>query len=392
MAPEKAAFIHVDDLMPKVALAQVATFYGVELPEMKQIGAEIRARCFLNCGKTCVTNERALAVQAGDPTTKWKCFQGGCGKAGNLVSIADLLKPGVNAGGKPRGDRFKAIAADLLAITQGIVRGVDVPSPETKKQVEPEVVVNVPLKDSSNERARGLTNLDEKFTYDIATMPPPASFFFRMRPFLAPDVCKAHRMGYLPRNAGEDKSGGTMRGRIVFPYFSERGELLTWFGLDPEFAEKHAAWAKTDKSEKEPAKYHFVKGFHHGIELWGQHLLADPAAREPLQQFGLPLVPEPHDVIRLHQLGIPAVALTQNAITREQSAKAGKLAREYAGGKVTVFLNNDDGGEALMKQCLGYIAQECFVRLAWTGKMHGGKFKGRVVESVSEEEMRQLAA
>src|SRR5438309_626139 len=115
--PEKKSFVPVDELMPKVSLPQVAGFYGVELPELKQIGSEIRSRCFLNCGRT--SGERALAIQAEHPAKQWKCHQAGCGKAGNLVSLIDLIKPGESSGGKPRGDRFKAIAADLAAMFAG---------------------------------------------------------------------------------------------------------------------------------------------------------------------------------------------------------------------------------------------------------------------------------
>ena len=390
MPAEKAPFVRVDDLLPRIALEQLAGFYGVELPEMTRIGAEVRSRCFLRCGRTCETGERALAVQADEPTKKWKCFQSGCGKSGNLVSIADLLKPGANAGGKPRGDRFKAIAADLVAISEGLVRGVDVPAP--KKETKPELVINVPLKEASNERARALVHLDEKFVLDVARMPPKAASFFRTRPHLTPEVCKAHRLGYFPRDAGEDKSGGTMRGRIVFPFLSDTGELLTWFGLDSEFTEKHTEWEKSDKKEREPTRYHFVKGFHWGIELWGQHLVADPAARPRLEAFGLSLVPEPADAIFLAQNGLPAVALVQPTLTREQAAKAARLARGHAGGKVTIFLNCDEAGEALMKQCLGFLAQECFVRLAWTGRTHGGKFQGRAVASLRDDEWTILTA
>ncbi len=39
-----------------------------------------------------------------------------------------------------------------------------------------------------------------------------------------------------------------------------------------------------------------------------------------------------------------------------------------------------------MKQCLGYLAQFCPVRLAWTSKMYGGKFKGRQPESLRVDE------
>jgi hypothetical protein len=74
---------------------------------------------------------------------------------------------------------------------------------------------------------------------------------------------------------------------------------------------------------------------------------------------------------------LPAVALTQPTITRERAAKAARLARAHA-------------GEALMKQSLGFLAQECLVRLAWTGRTHGGRFKGRTVTSVREGGCRAL--
>ena len=42
-----------------------------------------------------------------------------------------------------------------------------------------------------------------------------------------------------------------------------------------------------------------------------------------------------------------------------------------------LFLDCDPEGESGMKQCLGYLAQLIPVRLAWTSRMYGGKFKGR---------------
>lgn len=390
MSPEKPRFINVDSLVPALTVEQAAAYYGVELPELQKTAAEIRARCFLHCGKAAETGERALAIQADDPTKRWKCFQRGCGKSGNFVSLCDLLKAGESAGGKPRGERFKAIAADIAAMAAGVVRGVDVPVPAQPKSAVTREVANVPLARSDNERARALVNLDAKFTRDIAGMPPQASSFFRRHAFLSEAVCQRHRVGYLARDGGEDKSGGTMRGRIVFPYLGEDGELLTWFGLDPDFAGKHAAWAQTGQLEKEPARYQFVKGFHWGMELWGQHLLADAPDRERLRDFGLPLVPEPHDAIGLFERGIPALALVQQGITREQAIKAGRLAWQHAGGKVTILLNNDAAGETLMKQCLGYLAQECFVRLAWTARSHGGAFAGRAVSTLRDDEWQQL--
>src|SRR5438105_3695685 len=102
MPAETPAFIKVDELMPQVSLEQVLAFYGVELPELKQVGAETRSRCFLNCGKSEETGDRALAIQTDHPARQWRCHQAGCGRGGNLLSLCDLLKPGDNAGGRPR--------------------------------------------------------------------------------------------------------------------------------------------------------------------------------------------------------------------------------------------------------------------------------------------------
>lgn len=390
-AEKKSSFVNVDELMPQITLEQAAGFYGLALPELKRVGAETRARCFLNCGKSQETGDRALAIQEGDPTKKWHCHQYGCGKGGNLISLLDLMKPGECMGGRPRGDRFKQIAADVVAMTSGIMRGVDVPSPAVPKSAPvPEVKVNLPLKESENERAKALTELDTKFVVDVASMTPKASAYFRRRTFLTPDVCRQWRMGLLPRDAGEDKSGGTMRGRIVYAYSSETGDVLTWFGRDPEFEEKHQKWEAAGKVEKEPEKFHFVKGFHRGIELFGQHALRREANAEQLKSVGLIVVEGPNDVIRLDTLGVPAVGLCSNTITREQAAKAAKLARELAGGIVTVFLDCDPEGETGMKQCLGYLAQLTPVRLAWTSRMYGGRFKGRQPESLSMDEWGQI--
>ncbi len=252
---------------------------------------------------------------------------------------------------------------------------------------------NLPLAQSDNERARGLTHLDAKFITDPARMPPAAASYFRQRKFLFPEACQKWRTGYLPRDtAGEDKSGGTMRGRIVYAYPSETGEVLTWFGRDPEFEEKHARWIAGGRSDREPEKFHFVKGFHRGLELFGQHALRDPQAIEQMRQWGLVLVEGSNDVIAVAALGIPAVALCSNTITAEQADKAARLAHELAGGLVTLMLDCDVEGENGVSQVLPMLAERAAVRLAWSSRMHDGRFKARQPESLAVEDWRVIAA
>ena len=392
MSPEKrSGFINVDELMPQVSLEQVASYYGVPLPELKRIGNETRTRCFLACGRTHETGDRAVSIQTDHSSKKWKCFQYGCTMSGNLMALMDLMKPGGNMAGRPRGDRFKALAADLVAMTQGMTAAANLPPPtESKAPPPPAPPINVPLAQSDNERARGLVNLDAKFITDPAAMPPAASRYFRTRPFFSPEACRKCRAGYLPRNTGDDKSGGTMRGRIVYAYASESGEVLSWFGRDPEFEEKHARWIAGGRVDREPEKFHFVKGFHRGQELYGQHALHDPALSESLKSNGLVIVEGPNDVIALSALGVPAVALCSNTITDEQADKVARLARELSGGIATLMLDCDPEGANGVQQVLPILAQRTPVRLAWHSKLQGGKFKGRQPESLQADELNFL--
>lgn len=368
--PEKnRAFINVDELVPQVTVEQVAAFYGVPLPELKRVGDETRTRCFLACGRKEETGDRALAIQEQHPARQWQCHQYSCHKSGNLLGLMDLLKPGENMGGRPRGDRFKQLAADLRAIVDGLP-SVEVRAPAPRPVHTAPPLRNMPLSESDNERARGLVNLDAKFITDPALMPPSAASYFRRRPFLTSEVCRMWRMGYLPRDVGgEDKSGGTMRGKIVYGYKDEEGSVLTWFGRDPDYEEKHRLWESSDRSEREPDKFHFVKGFHRGLELFGQNgreRLQRPGYREKLKELGLIVVEGSNDVIALDCLGIPSVGLCSNTVTDEQADKLARWAYELADGVVTLMLDCDPEGENGAKQRSGswHSAAGC----GWRGR------------------------
>jgi hypothetical protein len=228
MARDRQGYVNVDELMEQVSLEQVAAFYGVELPALTRVGQEVRTKCFFACGCSEETGDRALAIQVDHPAKVWRCHHYGCGRGGNLVSLCDFLKGGEHANGKPRGERFKGILKDLQAMAGGEVRRVvDQALPAEAVKTKQKAKVNVPLGESANERARGLTNLDGKFLVDVAAMNPAAASYFRKRPFLTPEVWGKWRMGYLPRDAGGDRAGGTMRGKIVYPILSGDGKVLT---------------------------------------------------------------------------------------------------------------------------------------------------------------------
>jgi hypothetical protein len=114
-----------------------------------------------------------------------------------------------------------------------------------------------------------------------------------------------------------------MRGKIVYGYLAEDGQVLTWFGRDPEWEEKHQKWETSDRGEREPEKFHFVKDFHRGLELFGQNALFAKGTAEKLQGLGLIVVEGPNDVIRLDTLGVPAVALRNHDVWRFRMSSCG---------------------------------------------------------------------
>ncbi len=391
MTPEKSRYINVDELMPQVTLTQVANFYGMKLPELKRIGQETRTACFLNCGKTCETGDRVMAIQEGHPAKQWHCHQYECHKSGNLISLIDMVKPGDSMQGRPRGQRFKAIAQDLQEMATGRTAEALEPSASPMPPPTPsEPVRNVPLKDSPNERARLLTTLDSKLVINPKDMSPKASAYFRRRPFLSLEVCRSFRMGFLPRDTGEDKSGGTLRGQIVYPYLDEQGDELCWFGRDPLYEEKQAIWIAGDKQSKEPEKFHFVKGFQRGLELWGQDRLRDEANQAIMKQHGLIVVEGPNDVINLSTLGMPSVGLCSNVVTDSQAQKLARLAQLHGNGIISLMLDTDEPGEQGMRQSLPTLASYAPVRLMWTRDMHNGQFKDRQPEGIRRDEFEKL--
>jgi DNA primase len=201
------------------------------------------------------------------------------------------------------------------------------------------------------------------------------------------------RVGYLPRDGGGDKRGWSLRGHIIYPILSDRGKVLTWIGRDPLFEEKEREWnalpPEQRVAKKGPIKHRFPKGFHRGLELFGQHgsRLKEPGYREIIAGEGILVVEGFNDVIGLDNLGIPAVGICSNRITAKQVEKIAYWAKRLAEGKVSLMFDCEATGDDGAKEALWLLAQRGLdVRLAWSQAMHGGKFAGRQPESITREE------
>lgn len=387
-------FVNVDDLSRRVSVEQVLTHFGLVQEIAHRTGSEIRTRCFLNCGKTEPTGDRALAIKDED-VKRWCCHQYSCPhkSGGNLVGLIDLLLPGASGNGRPRGERFKEVLATLQQIAGQPGNPLSAAMPAPPAEIAEHPKVNVPLAESSNERARGLVNLHEKFITDPAKMNPSAAGYFRKRPYLTSEVAGQWHMGYLPRDANGNSAGGTMRGKIVYQLQDDQGQVVGYCGRDPDFETKHAAWIIGGRQGDEPAKVTFPKGLHRGLLLYGEQRLREPAVVEQIRsQKTLFIVEGPNDVIRLSLLDAPAVAVCSNRVTAEQVAKLAHWANELGAISLTLLFDLDAEGETGMQQALWQLAQRCPIRLAWSRAQFSSGFCDRQPESLTAEEWRTILA
>jgi hypothetical protein len=251
----------------------------------------------------------------------------------------------------------------------------------------------VPLGQSEDEKVRELTTLDDKFVIDVATMPPAAASYVRRHPCLSPESMTKWRVGVLPMDGGSDKRGLSLRGQVIYPVQAEDGQALAWIGRDPRYEEKERDFSRLTPAERTeasaPMKHRFPKGFHRGLELFGQQAsrLQEPGYREAIARHGLIVVEGFNDVIGLDNLGIPAVAIMSNRITETQVEKLIRWSRQLASGKVTLLFDCEPTGDDGAKEALWLLAQRGLnVRLGWSEAMHGGAFKGRQPENLKREE------
>jgi hypothetical protein len=399
---ERRRIIDVDSLQRELSVHQVAAYYGACLPEHFGDGGEQRMSC--PC-RDCRGHEdgRSVSINTSDPFKRWKCHREGygCGAQGNLITLAYCLKHGaMPRGGKPSGKEFYAIAQDLERIARGeslperpgVAAVVSEAVRETAADVHATVKnsVNTPLAESENENARKLVSLDEQLTVDLADHSPAASRYARRRPFLLSEtLARECRFGYMP---GSSKS--TLRGKWVFGVMNQEGQPLAWIGRNVRYEEEYERWATTGRQGQEPVKYRFPNQslFRRGLELYGQEFVADPRFTESLQRHGIILVEGFTDRVRLHELGVMALAMMSNQLTAEQAEKLAGYARRYAGGRVGLMHDADIPGDEGAKESLWRLHElgvEAY--LVWSRKKFRGQFADRQPESLTGDEWHCIA-
>lgn len=388
--------MNVDQLQADTSLIEAAAKCGVTL-DVHDSGQEVRLDCSFGCqGDHC--GRREIAVNSENPQKVFMCHAYQCGFRGNLLTLMHGWLTGTRpAGEKLKGDEFHRVK-NILASDAALATRTDSSPPKITTSESPAPIPdrNIPLVESDDAKIRELATLDEKFIVDVATMPPATASYVRRHPCLSPESMKKWRSGILPLHGGDDKRGFSLRGNVIYPVLSEDGEVLAWIGRDPTYEQKERDFSRLTPAERTgataPIKHRFPKGFHRGLELFGQQAsrLKEPGYRESIARHGIIVVEGFNDVIGLDNLGIPAVAVMSNRMTEIQGDKVAQWAKQLANGKVTLLFDCEPSGIDGAKEALWFFAQRMVdVRLAWTPWMHGGKFAGKQPESLTAGEWHE---
>ena len=206
-------------------------------------------------------------------------------------------------------------------------------------------------------------------------------------------------VGILSADGGGDKRGWSLRTQVIYPFKSEENEVIAFAARDPQFEAKLQTFEATPAEQrdvsKRPNKYRFPKGFHRGIELFGQERerLEENGYREAIHRLGLIIVEGFNDVIGLDALQVPAVAICSNLMSDEQVEKIARLAIELSEGRVRLMFDCDAEGDTGAKEAAWKLLQAGLdVRPLWSRSMHAGKFAGRQPESLKSDEWSSIAA
>lgn len=385
MPLRNAGYLHdVDALHDQTPLSAVLDHYG--LPAATD--GEYRMQCVFNesCGDSSYGQ---LAVNV--DTKEIYCHS--CGVRGNLYTLLHGLEQHrPPTGSKLRGREFKDAYATLKAIANREATPPSQPSsspPAATATAEPsQAKRNPPL--SANEKTRSLENLYEDLIGDPADMTPNAAGYFRQRQsWLTPEVCRKWDMGYLPRN------GRSMfKGWVTYAHRNEQGQVISYSGRDTNYDEKLRKWqAKGRPVDEKPLKHKYVKGYHRGLELYGQQRprLEETAIAESLAVRGLGIVEGMNDVIRLDCLGVAAVGLCSNKPTDEQIRKITRFVRHVGHDRVWLMPDNDDEGEAGCKELLWQLSGVGLrPALAWSNTLFDGLFAGKQPEDVAADDWETI--
>ena len=345
----KHEFVNVDELSRRMSVEQVLAHFGHAHEIVHRVGNEIRTRCFLNCGKTEPTGDRVLAIQS-DDVKRWCCHRYECPhkQGGNLVGLVDLLLPGANSNGRPRGERFKEVLNTLQQIA-GETSG-PLPAPARKSARGCQAAASQRAAGRKHQQTRPRFSQPAREVHrrpgrDAAQrrelLPSPALPYRRRGCGLA--------MGYLPRTrAAMPAAARSAAGSLpIMGRTRSRGRLLR---SRSGFRDEARGLAQGCSARYRTNEGRISEGFAPRSVALRRTPVARTVPRERIQSLGTLLAVEgPNDAIRLGLLDVPALAVLSNRIT-EQADKLARWSAELGDVPITLLFDLDPEGESIGKR------------------------------------------
>jgi len=159
---------------------------------------------------------------------------------------------------------------------------------------------------------------------------------------------------------------GLMKGRIVIPIHSEKGELIAYAGRYPG-----------DPPEGE-LKYKLPPKFKKGLVVFNLNRVKDMG-----EDKGLILVKDFFDVFNLWQSGYKnAVALMGTSMSDEQERLIVQAVGEK--GKVALMFDSDEAGRSGSEDALSRLVSQVYVKLVKLGE------EGLQPDSLSKQKIKKL--
>lgn len=299
----KKNWIDFKQLKESVKFAEVLAHYGIPMRPDK--GYELVGKCPFH-------DEEKPSFRVNTEKNVFHCF--GCGAKGNALDFV-VQKEGVSV----------RKAALLLVEWFGADQG--------------EIAPQKPILGSKT----GIREAIPREKRPIEAEGNPAlTFTLRLNsdhPYLAgrglrPETVQLFGVGYCDR--------GLLKGRIAIPIHDEKGSLVAYAGR----------WPGDETPDDGGEKYKLPPGFKKSAVLFNLHRVKGSEHLVVVEGF--------FSVLRLQELGIPAVALMGTALSEHQE----KLLQESGVKSITLMLDGNKAGREAVEKVLPRFAKHFSVMVA----------------------------
>ncbi len=292
---EQSQWVDFKAVKAAVSIQQVLDHYGVNW--LRRNGDELRGRCPIHKG------EGDRTFHANVDKNAFHCFS--CKARGNVLDlVAAMEQCSVRDAALKLQEWFQVTAP------AGERAEEKPPVPSAAKEPSPApVVIN-----------------------------PPLSFQLRVDPAHAYGLSRGlTKETFVTFGAGFCLSKGTFAGRFIIPLHNPEGQLVGYAGRSIDGGEPKYLFPSSEK------------GFHKSRLLFNRHRITATTVVLVEGFFGC---------MKLHEAGIPSVALLGSSLSEEQEAL---LCAGFE--RVVLMFDGDDAGRHCTEDCLKRLARRVFVKV-----------------------------